>query len=92
MLVKTRLAQRMSLWLVLRFGRTAAWALLAFLVIQLALAPLIPATAARCVMTLPLMIVVAAIYGSTEEPPNAFGKNLMLLNLIVHLDPVVDDA
>jgi di/tricarboxylate transporter len=32
-------------------------------------------------MTLPLMLVVAAIYGSTEERPNAFGKNLMLLNL-----------
>lgn len=81
MLVKTRLAKRMALWLILRFGRRASWALLAFLLLQLALAPLIPATAARCVMTLPLMIVVAAIYGSTEEKPNAFGKNLMLLNL-----------
>jgi anion transporter len=81
MLVKTRLAKRMALSLILRFGRKASWALLAFLLLQLALAPLIPATAARCVMTLPLMIVVAAIYGSTEETPNAFGQNLMLLNL-----------
>lgn len=82
MLVKTRLARRLALWLVVRFGSTAKWALFAFLLVQLALAPLIPATAARAVMTLPLMIVVAAIYGSTEEHPNAFGKNLMLLNLI----------
>lgn len=82
MLVKTRLAKRMALWLVLKFGHKAGWALLAFLLLQLALAPLIPATAARCVMTLPLMLVVAAIYGSTEETPNAFGRNLMLLNLI----------
>lgn len=82
MLVKTRLARRMALWLVLRFGSTAGWALLAFLILQMALAPLIPATAARCVMTLPLMLVVAAIYGSTEDAPNAFGRNLMLLNLI----------
>jgi len=82
MLVKTRLAKRLSLWLVLRFGHTAGPALLAFLLLQMALAPLIPATAARCVMTLPLMLVVAAIYGSTEESPNAFGKNLMLLNLV----------
>lgn len=81
MLVKTRLAKRMALWLVTKFGHKATWALFAFLVLQLALAPLIPATAARCVMTLPLMIVVAAIYGSTEETPNAFGQNLMLLNL-----------
>jgi sodium-dependent dicarboxylate transporter 2/3/5 len=45
------------------------------------LAPLIPATAARAVMTLPLMIVVAAIYGATEETNNNFGRNLLLLNL-----------
>ncbi|QQR74612.1 MAG: anion permease [Holophagales bacterium] len=82
MLVKTRLARRLSLWLVLRLGKNAGQALLAFLLLQMVLAPLIPATAARCVMTLPLMLVVAAIYGSTEESPNAFGKNLMLLNLV----------
>jgi len=82
MLVKTRLAKRMALGLVLRFGHRAGWALFAFLILQMVLAPLIPATAARCVMTLPLMLVVAAIYGSTEETPNAFGKNLMLLNLV----------
>ncbi len=82
MLVKTRLARRIALALVLRFGATAGRALLAFLLLQMVLAPLIPATAARCVMTLPLMMVVAAIYGSTEDSPKAFGKNLMLLNLV----------
>ena len=82
MLVKTRLARRMALALVIRFGSTASWALFAFLVLQLALAPLIPATAARAVMTLPLILVIAAIYGSTEQSPNAFGKNLLLLNLM----------
>lgn len=82
MLLKTRLARRMAFWLVLRFGSTARWALFAFLLLQLALAPLIPATAARCVMTLPLMLTVATIYGSTEAHPNAFGKNLLLMNLM----------
>lgn len=82
MLVKTRLAKRIALWLVLRLGATARWALFAFVLVQLVLAPMIPATAARAVMTLPLMIVVATIYGSTEASPNAFGKNLFLLNLI----------
>jgi anion transporter len=81
MLVKTRLAKRMSLFLIVKFGRKASWALFAFVIIQLALAPLIPATAARCVMTLPLMIVVANIYGSSETHPNNFGRNLFLLNL-----------
>jgi anion transporter len=82
MLLKTRFARRMSLWLVLTFGATARWALFAFLLLQLALAPLIPATAARAVMTLPLMLTVATIYGSTEQHPNAFGKNLLLMNLM----------
>ena len=73
MLVKVRLAKRMALWLILRFGRKASWALMAFVIIQMVLAPLIPATAARAVMTLPLMIVVAAIYGasiSRAYPPS----------------------
>ncbi|MBL0125420.1 MAG: anion permease [Betaproteobacteria bacterium] len=82
MLVKVRLAKRMALWLILRFGRKASWALLAFVILQMVLAPLIPATAARAVMTLPLMIVVAAIYGATEETNNNFGRNLFLLNLV----------
>ena len=82
MLVKVRLAKRMALWLITRFGRKAPSALLAFVIIQLVLAPLIPATAARAVMTLPLMIVVAAIYGATEETNNNFGRNLFLLNLM----------
>ena len=69
MLVKTRLAKRMSLLLIKMFGMTAGWALLSFVIMQLVLGPLIPATAARTVMTLPLMIVVAAIYGATEDHP-----------------------
>jgi anion transporter len=81
MLVKVKLAKRMALWLILKFGRKSSWALLAFLILHMILAPLIPATAARTVMTLPLIVVVAAIYGATEETNNNFGRNLMLLNL-----------
>ncbi|MBK7961174.1 MAG: anion permease [Bdellovibrionales bacterium] len=82
MLVKVKLAKRMALWLILKFGKKASWALFAFLILQMILAPLIPATAARAVMTLPLMIVVAAIYGATEDTNNNFGRNLFLLNLV----------
>ena len=42
-------------------------------------------------MTLPLIIVVAAIYGATEDTNNNFGRNLLLLNLVLHLGAVVDD-
>ena len=80
-LVKTHLAKRLSLNLILYFGKKASWALFAFVIIQLVLAPFIPSTTARCVITLPLMIVVAAIYGSSAENPNNFGRNLLLLNL-----------
>jgi solute carrier family 13 (sodium-dependent dicarboxylate transporter), member 2/3/5 len=81
MLVKTHLAKRLALSLILRFGRRASWALGAFVLLQLVLAPLIPATAARAALTLPLMTATAAIYGSTAEHPTNFGRNLYLLNL-----------
>lgn len=81
MLVRTRLAKRLALGLISRFGRRAPWALGAFVLLQLALAPLIPATAARAALTLPLMIAVAAIYGSTADHPTNFGRSLFLVNL-----------
>ena len=81
MLVKTHLAKRLALMLIARFARRAPWALAAFVILQMALAPLIPATAARAAITLPLMMAVAAIYGSTAEHPTNFGRSLLLLNL-----------
>lgn len=81
-LVKTNLARRIALNLIIRFGSRAGSALFAFVVLQLCLAPLIPATAARTVMTLPIMLVVAAIYGSTSDKANNFGRNLFLQNLL----------
>lgn len=81
LLVKTNIAKRIALTLIVRFGGSAMPMLAAFLLLQLSLAPLIPATAARCVMTLPIMMIVASIYGSTNEKPNNFGRNLFLQNL-----------
>lgn len=80
-LIKTALARRLSLLLITTFGHKAKLILLAFVIIQLCLAPLIPATAARAVMTLPLMLVVAAIYGASNTNPSNFGRNLFLQNL-----------
>jgi sodium-dependent dicarboxylate transporter 2/3/5 len=82
LLVKTQIAKRISLSLIVRFGHRAMPMLFSFLVLQFVLAPLIPATAARAVITLPIMLIVAAIYGSTAEKPNSFGKNLLLQNLV----------
>lgn len=82
LLVKTNIAKRIALTLIVRFGHSAMPMLLAFLLLQLALAPLIPATAARTVITLPLMLIVASIYGSTNEKTTNFGRNLFLQNLM----------
>jgi anion transporter len=81
-LIKTHLAKRLALHLLVRFGNKASTTLLAFVILQLALAPLIPATAARAVMTLPLMLVVAALYHSTAHAPTNFGRNLFIQNLM----------
>jgi solute carrier family 13 (sodium-dependent dicarboxylate transporter), member 2/3/5 len=81
-LLKTNLAKRLALALLVKFGKGAMPTLFAFFLLQLALAPLIPATAARTIMTLPLMLVVAAIYGSSAEKPTNFGRNLFLQNLL----------
>lgn len=82
LLVKTNIAKRIALTLIVKFGHSAKPMLLAFVILQLALAPLIPATAARTVITLPIMLIVAVIYGSSNEHPNSFGKNLFLQNLL----------
>ncbi len=81
-LVKTNLAKRIALKLIVKFGKNAASILFAFIVLQLSLAPLIPATAARTVMTLPIMMVVAAIYGATSDHTSNFGRNLFLQNML----------
>lgn len=81
MLVKTNLAKRIALALIVRFGRRASWILAAFFALNLMLAAFIPATAARAAMLLPIMIVVAGIYGASNANPNNFGRNLFLQNL-----------
>ncbi len=81
MLVKTNLAKRIALSLIVRFGKSSKWILLAFFCLNLLLAAFIPATAARAAILLPIMIVVASIYGASNKNPNNFGRNLFLQNL-----------
>ncbi len=80
-LIKTNLAKRIALSLIARFGHNAWQIIAAFLFLQLLLASMIPATAARAVMTLPIMMVVGAIYGASSQTPNNFGRNFFLQNL-----------
>ncbi len=80
-LVKTNLAKRLALTLITRFGGTSNRIFAAFFLINLLLSAFIPATAAKAAILLPLMLVVAAIYGASNAHPNACGKNLFLQNL-----------
>jgi len=80
-LVKTQLAKRAALWIAVKFGHNSLLILLAFVVLQLLLAPFIPATMARTVMVLPVMLVIAQVYGSTAEKNSNFGINLFMQNL-----------
>jgi solute carrier family 13 (sodium-dependent dicarboxylate transporter), member 2/3/5 len=80
-LVKTKLSQRLALMMGVKFGNKCMNMMLAFIGLHLILAPFIPATAARTVMVLPLMLVIAQFYGSTTENPNNVGVNLFQQNL-----------
>jgi solute carrier family 13 (sodium-dependent dicarboxylate transporter), member 2/3/5 len=81
MLVKTNLAKRVALMLIVRWGKSPGALLLAFFVLNVVLAAFIPATAARAAMMLPILLVVAGIYGASSEHPNNFGRNLFLQNV-----------
>ena len=81
MLVKTNLAKRLALALIVKFGRRSKWVLLAFFGLNLIFAAFIPATAARAAILIPILVVVASIYGAGSSHPNNFGRNLFLQNL-----------
>lgn len=81
-LVKTRVARRFALWLVVRFGRSAATVILCFIVINIVLSAFISATTAKATILLPVFMVIAAIYGATGgKNRNNMGRNLALQNL-----------
>ncbi|MBN1251574.1 MAG: DASS family sodium-coupled anion symporter [Bacteroidales bacterium] len=82
MLVKTKVAKRFALWLILRFGKNAAMIFISFIVINLVLSAFISATTAKAAILLPIFMVIAAVYGTTGgKNRNNFGRNLVLQNL-----------
>ncbi len=82
MLVKTRAAKRFALWFIVKFGKSASSIFVSFIVINIILSAFISATTAKAAILLPIMMVVAAIYGATGgKNKNNFGRNLILQNL-----------
>ncbi|MCL2597246.1 MAG: DASS family sodium-coupled anion symporter [Paludibacter sp.] len=82
MLVKTQVAKRFALWLVVRFGKNSSWIILSFIIINIVLSAFISATTAKATILLPIFMVIAAIYGARGgNQRNNFGRNLVLQNL-----------
>lgn len=81
MLVATGVAKRFALWFILKFGKKASSVMLSFMVINIVLSLFISATTAKAAILLPIMMVVAAVYGASKGHKNHFGRNLILQNL-----------
>ena len=81
MLVKTKVAKRLALWFVIRFGHSASGVFFSFLVINIILSAFISATTVKAAILLPIFMVVAAVYGASNGNRNNFGRNLVLQNL-----------
>lgn len=81
MLVATGVAKRFALWFILKFGKNASSVMLSFMVINIILSLFISATTAKATILLPIMMIVAAVYGATRGHRNNFGRNLILQNL-----------
>ncbi len=81
MLVKTQVAKRFALWFVIKFGKSALWVFISFIVINVVLSAFISATTAKATILLPIFMVIAAIYGASGDNRNNFGRNLVLQNL-----------
>lgn len=81
MLVKTKVAKRFALWMVMKYGKTAFGIILSFIVINVVLSAFISATVAKATILLPIFMVIAAIYGAKSDHRNNFGRNIVLQNL-----------
>ena len=81
MLVKTRVAKRLALWFVLKFGHSASGVFFSFLLINVILSAFISATTVKAAILLPIFMVVAAVYGASQGNRNNFGRNIVLQNL-----------
>ncbi len=81
MLVATGVAKRFALWFIIKFGKSATSLIFSFMVINIVLSLFISATTAKAAILLPVMMVVAAIYGASRGHKNNVGRNILLQNL-----------
>ena len=82
-LVKTKLAERVALLFVVKFGKNAGSIFLSFIAVNLILSAFINATAAKAALLMPIFMVVSAVYGASGDKSNNFARNLILHNLLM---------
>lgn len=79
-MVKSNLARRFALWMILLFGGTPRRTLLVIIVINFALAFFVPSTTARASLMVPLCVILLEIYRAVPGKSN-FGRLMMLLGV-----------
>ncbi|MGR5143733.1 SLC13 family permease [Photobacterium sp. DNB23_23_1] len=82
-LVKTKLAERVALLFIVKYGKNAGSIFLSFIAVNLILSAFINATAAKAALLMPIFMVVSAVYGATGTKSNNFARNLILHNLLM---------
>lgn len=79
-MVKSNLARRFALWMIMHFGGTPKRTLLVLIFVNFALAFFIPSTTARASLMVPLCVILLEIYRAIPGRSN-FGKLMMLLGV-----------
>lgn len=74
---KSGVARRMALWMVTRFGKTAAATLMVLMITNFIIAFVVPSTTARAALMLPICLLVAQTYGAKPGESN-FGRAMMI--------------
>jgi anion transporter len=74
---KANLARRLALFMVTSFSRSAKWALLSMIILNGILAFLVPSTTARAALILPIVLILADVYGAKPGGTSNFGVALM---------------
>ena len=88
-MVKSNLARRFALWMIMHFGGTPKRTLLILILVNFAITFFIPSTTARASLMVPLCIILLEIYRAVPGESN-FGKLMMLTG--VQADAVATSA
>ena len=88
-MVKSNLARRFALWMIMRFGGTPTRTLFIIILVNFVITFFIPSTTARASLMVPLCVILLEIYKAVPGESN-FGKLMMLIG--VQADAVATSA